>query len=242
MALGRFQIKPDTAVTGKEALAQMESRGYDLVLLDIQMPEMDGMEVLRRWRAREQQAGGHLPIIALTAHAMAVDRDKFLEAGMDDYLAKPMDIPKFFQMLTDFLGRGGAAPSPAPSPAPDPGGGELERILDLTVLEEALGGPEAIEGLLRMYTKQVTISLSKLRRALGAGELEQALALAHTHKGMAANLYLEQVRGGARELELAIKAGELSRSSALLEDLARQIEASIAAIEPRVGPALEAPQ
>jgi CheY-like chemotaxis protein len=78
------------AGNGRDALAAIESERFDLVLMDLQMPEMDGLEATSRIRQREQQTGSHLPIVAMTAHALAEDRQRCLEAGMDGYIAKPI--------------------------------------------------------------------------------------------------------------------------------------------------------
>ena len=75
---------------GREALAALGSQKFDLVLMDVQMPEMDGLEATAAIRASERQSGGHVPIIAMTAHAMKGDRERCLEAGMDEYISKPI--------------------------------------------------------------------------------------------------------------------------------------------------------
>ena len=79
-----------TAANGKIALALLEQQAFDLALMDVQMPEMDGLEATAQIRAREQSNGGHLPILALTANAMVGDRERCLQAGMDGYLTKPV--------------------------------------------------------------------------------------------------------------------------------------------------------
>jgi two-component system sensor histidine kinase/response regulator len=77
---------------GAEALASLEQESFDLLLMDIQMPVIDGLEVCRRIRASERLTGKRLPIVAMTAHVMSGDRERFLEAGMDGYLSKPMRV------------------------------------------------------------------------------------------------------------------------------------------------------
>jgi CheY-like chemotaxis protein len=93
--------KVTVAANGKEALAAIEKDSFDLVFMDVQMPEMDGFEATERIRANEKASGNHLPVIAMTAHAMAGDRERCIQAGMDDYLTKPIRS----QELDDVLKR-----------------------------------------------------------------------------------------------------------------------------------------
>jgi CheY-like chemotaxis protein len=78
------------AKDGQEVLEALDREPFDLVLMDVQMPGMDGIEATKLVRQKERESGGHLPIVAITAHAMKGDRERFIEAGMDDYLAKPV--------------------------------------------------------------------------------------------------------------------------------------------------------
>jgi two-component system sensor histidine kinase/response regulator len=89
------------AVNGKEALAMLEARTFDLIFMDVQMPEMDGLEATRAIREIEKSSGTHVPIVAMTAHAMAGDEVRFRKAGMDDYVSKPMKS----EVLTELLKR-----------------------------------------------------------------------------------------------------------------------------------------
>jgi two-component system sensor histidine kinase/response regulator len=75
-------------------LQALELQAFDLILMDIQMPEMDGLQTAAAIRGRERASGGHIPIIALTAHTMSGDRDRFLDAGMDGYVTKPIRVPE----------------------------------------------------------------------------------------------------------------------------------------------------
>jgi CheY-like chemotaxis protein len=90
---------------GREAVAAWESQDYDLVLMDVQMPEMDGYETTAEIRARERDSGRHVPIIAMTAHAMKGDRERCLEAGMDAYVSKPIRAQQVFEAIDQVLGR-----------------------------------------------------------------------------------------------------------------------------------------
>ncbi len=101
--LQKFGHQVDVVADGRAALAAVESRRYDLVLMDIQMPEMDGLEATRAIRAKERQQGGHLPIVAMTAHAMKGDRERCLDAGMDSYVAKPIRAQELFLAIARVL-------------------------------------------------------------------------------------------------------------------------------------------
>lgn len=101
--LGQAGLEVDIAENGRKALAAIETKQYDLLLLDVQMPEIDGFEVARRIREQEAKTGGHLPIVALTAHAMKGDRQRCLEAGMDDYVSKPFDEETLLAAMARFI-------------------------------------------------------------------------------------------------------------------------------------------
>jgi CheY-like chemotaxis protein len=92
------------AGNGREAVDHVSSRAFDVVLMDVQMPEMDGLEATAVIREREQGSDRRLPIVALTAHAMVGDRERCLQAGMDGYVTKPVQPPVLFQAIADALG------------------------------------------------------------------------------------------------------------------------------------------
>ncbi|HMD99495.1 MAG TPA: response regulator [Terriglobia bacterium] len=102
-----------SVANGREALEQIERQIFDLVLMDIQMPVMGGLEATEAIRSREKSTGAHLPIIAMTAHAMQGDRDRCLAAGMDDYVSKPIDVKQLFTVVQNVLAASGV-PSPEP--------------------------------------------------------------------------------------------------------------------------------
>jgi two-component system, sensor histidine kinase and response regulator len=90
------------AADGHKALAALDGAHFDVVLMDVQMPEMDGFETTAAVRARERDTGGHLPIIAMTAHAMQGDRERCIAAGMDSYISKPLNAPELIALLERF--------------------------------------------------------------------------------------------------------------------------------------------
>jgi two-component system, sensor histidine kinase and response regulator len=93
------------AANGKEALDLLEQQTFDIVFMDVQMPEMGGFEATMKIREREQRDGGHVPIVAMTAHAMKGDRERCVEAGMDDYLSKPLDAKRVIAVIDELLGK-----------------------------------------------------------------------------------------------------------------------------------------
>ncbi len=98
------------AANGREALAALEKESYDLVLMDIQMPEMDGLEATAAIREKEKGSGIHQPVIALTAHAMKGDRERCLAGGMDGYLSKPIRLQELDELLEAYVARRPGAP------------------------------------------------------------------------------------------------------------------------------------
>jgi len=103
--LSRRMVPCQLVEDGQEAVSAWESGEFDLVLMDVQMPQLDGLAATRLIRAQEKAQGGHVPIIAMTAHATSENRDLYREAGMDDYLAKPFHFEQIFQMLDKYATR-----------------------------------------------------------------------------------------------------------------------------------------
>ena len=102
VAVGMLEMRGhrvEIAENGKEAIAALERRPFDVVLMDLEMPEMDGLEAAAAIRTKEQASGGHIPIIAMTAHAVKGFRERCLEAGMDDYITKPVNPQELFRAV-----------------------------------------------------------------------------------------------------------------------------------------------
>ncbi len=222
----------DVVENGKQAMEALEKNRYNLVFMDVQMPTMDGLEATRLIRKRES-SDEHIPIIAMTAHAMKGDQEICLEAGMDDYLSKPLNPDKVFALIEKWISDGEAlreviqeevaAEVPPDTDAPV----DLETALprfanDIEFFNELLG--EFVEQLIEQH-QQMTLAAQE-------GDSEGLARVAHTLKGLSSNFSATVVNDAALRLETQGKEGKLNGTAS---DLAA-IEAEI----PRLQAFLEA--
>ena len=213
----------DVARTGAEALDLSGNTAYDLILMDCQMPEMDGYEATRRIRVRD--AGGrHTPIIALTAHAMAGDRERCLEAGMDDYLSKPVPRSDLLAMLERYAPTlEGSTPAGTPgAAAPEP---RVRHIDTGMILETVDGDPEIVVELARLFESQASQQLAELRAAVAAADPDAVRRVVHALKGSCATLHARAAAAMAHEVEEAGKAGDVAAARSVLDRLEAEVKA-----------------
>lgn len=181
----------DLAENGREALDMIAANKYDLVLMDCQMPELDGYQATTKLRTREEGTGQHLPVIALTANAMVGDRSKCLKAGMDDYLSKPIKPDKLVELIRQHVGSVTETEEQAVSQAE----GQItsmthqEPPVDIEHLNMFTDGdPEEEKELLDLFFEQAVLSLSELESHVEEARGEEWKKAAHRLKGSAANL------------------------------------------------------
>jgi two-component system, sensor histidine kinase and response regulator len=192
------------ATNGREALEAYEREPFDLILMDVQMPEMSGFEATAAIREREQSTGGHIRIVAMTAHAMSGDRERCLAAGMDAYLSKPIDPPALFAMVESV-----EVPTVAPAPP------RTVTTFDRASLLRRIGGDETLlSDLIGIFLEDCPGQMTAIRTALDKSDPEQLRMAAHSLKGAAANLSGSAVSEAARALEHLGAGGAVDRTAA----------------------------
>lgn len=217
----------DVVGSGDEAIQALRERLYDVVFMDIEMPEMNGLEATRRVRALQGLAG-QVPVIAMTANVMKGDREKYLEAGLNDYVAKPVDRAK----LVGVLARWSVQPeAPAAADAVD------REVLDETVLaelENAVSQP-VFEHLVATHVTDTRAGVERLRAAAASHDLAAIRTEAHILHGTMATMGGMKASGLARDLEIACREARLEDALSLAEQAAQAAEPALAALDARFG-------
>jgi CheY-like chemotaxis protein/HPt (histidine-containing phosphotransfer) domain-containing protein len=191
----------DVVADGREALEALEKYDYDAVLMDVQMPVMDGLEATKAIRANPRWR--QLPVIATTAHAMAGDKERCLEAGMDDYISKPINAKDLVERINHWISR---ATGSEEIPAGDEGRGRKRQVANEVLnvskaLEQVGGDRELLNEVLNIFVDNAPGELQRLREGVQEKDAGRVKQVAHTLKGAAANIIAEGVRKTAEEIE-----------------------------------------
>ncbi len=201
--LRRLHCMVQLANNGLEALAAMDTESFDLVLMDCQMPVMDGFSATRERRRREAEGAPRLAIAAMTAHAMQGDRERCLDAGMDDYVTKPISTEKIAELLERWLpGRERTTGQPMAVSAPPPAVPALDRAI-LKQLEdlERDGSPGLVADVIQLFAEQSEHHLQAIASAIADGRRIQLAAHLHALRGSASSVGASQLAGACAELE-----------------------------------------
>jgi signal transduction histidine kinase/DNA-binding response OmpR family regulator len=227
--LEKLGFRVDVAANGREAVEAVVRNRYAAVLMDCQMPEMDGYEATMEIRRRERETGSHTLIIAMTAGAMEGDREKCLAAGMDDYIAKPIVRASLDEALKRWMEKATPSDAGAESTAateltdrPQP---ESQVALDqdtvATLKDLYSDRPETMQRLVDMFVDDTNSSLDSMRRAIERGDDSTVAVHAHSLKGTSVSLGATGIASLCAELEAA-PAGDTEAQSHLVEQIDRE--------------------
>jgi PAS domain S-box-containing protein len=262
----------DIVATGQEALDTIiaGTERYDVILMDCQMPVMDGFEATRQIRAREAQTNARrVPIIALTANALKGDRERCLAAGMDAYISKPIDPAKLHLVLAEVLqacalpmeqgssaalatplapkadgGSPAVTPVPMPvapqTPTPAPAEVDAPAIIMDQLLERCMGDQGFLQKILGKFRTQSIKALQDVVAAVQQNDPVATAAAAHSLKGVAASLSADSLKDAAAALEKAGRSGNLENAPADLQALASELQRCQAFIDATLTPAAPA--
>ncbi len=226
----------DVAVSGKQAVEAVLERDYDLILMDCQMPEMDGFEATKQIRSLEVKGSlryrpdGRLPIVALTANAMKGDRERCIEAGMDDYVTKPINPDHLIQTIEKHLDSCGNEPNrPAYNDDgqayPVPQHTSVDSCINVEeALNRCLGNTQLLARVLDKFGHQSIEQLDQLVQLAASGDAMGLATTAHTLKGAASNVSATGVRELAYRLETMGRDNDLTDISKCLESLRTELD------------------
>ncbi|MDZ7260972.1 MAG: response regulator [candidate division KSB1 bacterium] len=220
--LEKLGYRAEAVFNGKEALQALKTKPYDVVLMDVQMPEMDGFEATRIIRDPQSDVLNHqIPIIAMTAHAMKGDRERCLAAGMNDYISKPIQPEEVLQALERQLSGKSSDESPV-SLTPE----RLEKeVFNRSELLERLGGDEEfLKELIEIFLQDVPVQIEKLQQALKDSNATVVERIGHTIKGACANVEARALKEVAFEIEKSGRDRKLDRVYPLVEQLTQDFQ------------------
>jgi len=235
--LKKLGFRSDAVANGKEAVKALEMIPYDLVLMDVQMPEMDGFEATKEIRKREKDSKP-VPIIAMTAHAMKEDRERCLEAGMNDYVSKPVEPQKLLEAIerqlagsAQFAGSVSTKKGIEKQGIP-PGKKQENSPIDFKkAIKRAMGDKEFLKKMLEQFTMSMPVQVQALKAAIEEGNAEILQREAHTLKGSAANLSADNIAAVALRLEQMGREKDLTAG----EQTFGELEAELTRFEAYLG-------
>ena len=194
------------AATGREVIESVRREQFDVVLMDLQMPEMDGLEATETIRRMESNSSKHLPVIAMTAHAMPGNREQCLEAGMDAYLSKPVAAAELLRTIED------VAPS-------------RREVMDYPAALDRMGGEmPLLQEVAQLFLDEYPETLERIRQGIENGAAKDVGHYAHTLKGSVANFEAARVVRAALALENLGRSGALENAGVLYRDLVRELD------------------
>jgi len=215
------------ATNGIEAVAAVEREDIDIVLMDVQMPEMDGLEAIRVIRESEKVSGRHVPIISITAHVMKGDRERCLEAGADDYVPKPLQRAELFAAIERARGATKGNQS-APEEAPQ----VSDALNPAELLEHVEDDRELLAEIVQLFESNLPAVLQELRESIATGDGAEVARAAHTLKGSVGNFGHQGTYRAVEQMEAFAKQGDMPQTKAALLVVESELERLRTALEP----------
>ena len=225
------------AENGSEALSLLATQAFDLVLMDIQMPEMDGLTATVKIREGERLTGLHLPIVAMTAHAMKGDRERCLDVGMDEYVSKPISIRQLEEAIANALcWPGGVRPATSSK-------GQDENTTPANVIPwdmgktlESLGGDEELlHEVIEIFLEEAPKHMATLGHAIAEGDTKAIEQAAHTLKGELGYLGISGLSRKARELEEIDQTPDLHAAETIYKEFEAELSSVLTSIRRTIG-------
>ncbi len=220
----------EVAGDGREALELIQRSAFDVVLMDVQMPTMDGLTAVRLIRQLPKALQSEMPIVAMTGHSARQDLRDCLAAGMDACLPKPVDAAQLIKMIETIERRPGGSHSSETGGKRVPSPADISAI-NIESARARLGGDELVAELARLFLDDAPELLAKIEQAVHAGQLEELNRGAHSLKGLAANFDAEILIVAAIQLEDRSLQADLSKARRLLPELTRAVQEVSAALE-----------
>ena len=219
--LDKLGYRADTAANGREAVTALSAIAYDLVLMDCQMPEMDGYAATMAIRARPEMIASRIPIIAMTADAQDSTRERCLASGMNDYISKPVGARELAVILDKWLDSSALALAyPASPQAMD-----QNIVFDEKELLERLADDRNVaRQVIRIFLDQLPGQMAELKNSIARRDISGAGYQAHGIKGAAANVAATSIRARAQEMEKAIEKGQWDAATGILQELDKQTD------------------
>jgi CheY-like chemotaxis protein len=224
--LGHVATLADNGAEAVGLIRASKETPFDLVLMDLQMPKMGGFEATERIRALERERGTRTPIVAMTAHAMQGDRERCLDAGMDDYVAKPIVFTELARAIEATTLTVSTKPLPLPVTAP----AELE-VFDYPAALVRMGDDvELFRELAQLFVDRVDRYTEALRVASAAGNAAGCAETAHAYRGAVSNFGAPRVVWSLQALEARTRAGKLEKNDRLIDEVIEETARFVAAL------------
>jgi CheY-like chemotaxis protein/HPt (histidine-containing phosphotransfer) domain-containing protein len=211
---------------GRRAVERAAAERFDVILMDVQMPEMGGLEATAAIREQERGTGGHVPIVALTARAMAGDREQCLAAGMDAYVSKPVRAEELSAAIDAILAPAIEASPSAPAQTSEP---RAATTVDLSMLLENFGGRgDLVRDVIDVFLIDAPVMLTRLETAARSGNTSDVAAAAHAIKGSAGLFSQGDAYTSARALELRARSGDVAETASATAAIASAVSSLMA--------------